>query len=59
MLAFNVDEEQERDEGQREGCVDKRVVPRYNIAARVQSEEKEDQSCYERRSAEEVNTLKS
>ena len=51
MLAFNVDEEQEGDEGQREGCVDKWVVPRYDIAARIQSEEKEDQSYYERRSA--------
>ena len=59
MLAFDIDEEQEGDEGQREGCVDERVVPRYDVAARVQSEEKEDQSCYERRSAEEVNTLKS
>ena len=59
MLAFNVDEEQEGDEGQREGCVDKRVVPWYDIAARVQAKEKEDQGCYERRGADEVNTLKS
>ena len=57
MLAFNVDEEQEGDEGQGEGRVDERVVPGNDIAARVQPKEKEDQCRDKRRGAKEVDAL--
>ena len=56
-LTLNVDEQQEGDEGKRESRVDQRVIPRNDIATRVQAEEKENQGRDERCRAKKVDTL--
>ncbi len=57
MVTFDVDEEQEGDEGQRESRVDQRVVPGDDIAAGVQADEKQNQCRNKRCCTEEVDTL--